>query len=303
MFPAAVAASAIFFVFSPIDIILSLGIVLVLLGVALAPAGFYAWKDDSNVTKLDNDLPTFLRSIGNVAGSTGVTLAEALTRIDFRSMGALEPHVNRLHIRLGAQLPTRDCWEKFREETGSELVTRTTHMLVDGAEIGGRTEEVGRISSQFALNVGQLRAKRQMTASSFAFLAVPMHATMTFILMFILEIIRNFSSEIERVKTEIADRTAAGEVGIPSNLALPPEVAQGGLGVFGVSPDDMTLVTWVMIFVIVQLLIANSLAPKFAGGGSHYKIIPFLSIQAVISGLVMMSVPFITARLFINPVL
>ena len=317
LFPTALAVFALFMVFSPFGTILSLGIALVILGIAMAPAGFYAWKDDSNVTKLDSDLPTFLRSMGNVAGSTGVTLPEALTRISraevkaagrpgqqtgggqYQSFGSLEPHLDRLHVRLGAQLPTADCWEKFREETGSELVSRTTHMLVDGAAIGGQVEEVGRISAQFALNVTQLRAKRQMTASSFSFLTVPMHATMTFILMFILEIIRNFSTEIERVKTEIAQR----DIELPSRLDLPSNVSEGGLGIFGVSPDDMTMVTWIMIFVIFQLIVANSLAPAFAAGGSHYKIIPLLSIQTVISGLVMISVPFITARLFINPVL
>ena len=119
-------------------------------------------------------------------------------------------------------------------------------MLVDGAAIGGQVEEVGRISAGYALNVTQLRAKRQMTASSFAFLTVPMHATMSFILMFILEIIRNFSTEIERVKTEIAQR----DVELPSRLDLPSNVSEGGLGIFGVSPDDMTMVTWIMIFVI-----------------------------------------------------
>ena len=196
-------------------------------------------------------------------------------------------------------MPTADCWEKFREETGSELVSRTTHMLVDGAAIGGQVDEVGRISAEYALSVSQLRAKRQMTASSFAFLTVPMHATMSFILMFILEIIRNFSTEIERVKNEIAQR----DIDLPQRLDLPSNVAEGGLGIFGVTPDDMTLVTWIMIFVIFQLIVANSLAPKFAAGGSHYKIIPLLSIQTVISGLVMISVPFITARLFVNPVI
>ena len=80
-FPTALAVAVLFMVFSPFGTILSLGIALIILGISIAPAGFYAWKDNSNITKLDSDLPTFLRSMGNVAGSTGVTLPEALTRI------------------------------------------------------------------------------------------------------------------------------------------------------------------------------------------------------------------------------
>ena len=158
---------------SQLGLLAGAAVFFLLLGISLLPAGYYAWKDDGNVATLDSEVPTFLRTTGNVAGATGVTLTEALNRVDIRSMGSLEPHINRLRVRLGARLPTHECWEKFRQETGSELVNRSTHMLVDGSELGGRPDQVGQICSSYAQQVTQLRAKRKLVASTFSFLTIP----------------------------------------------------------------------------------------------------------------------------------
>lgn len=250
-------------------ILVGTSVFFLLSGVVLLPAGYYAWKDDNNVIKVDADLPTFVRSVGNVAGSTGVTLTEAMNRSDRRSMGSLEPHLNDLHTRLTARLPTKECWEKFREETGSELASRATTMLVDGSELGGRADLVGQICSDFTQNVTQLRAKRQLTSSTFSFLTVPMHGTMVFILVFVLEIIRNFNGKLAEASTESAGQEV-GTLDVSPNL-LPagigvPEGGQltGGLDIFG--NQDMTLIAQMIVLVIVILTVANSLAPKFAAG-------------------------------------
>ena len=273
-----------------------------IIGISLLPTGYYAWKDDVNVAKLDSELSTFLRSLGNVAGSSGVTLAEGLRRIDTKSMGSLEPAINRLKVRLTAQLPTRDCWERFREETGSELVNRTTHMLVDGSELGGRADEVGQICSSYAQHVTQLRAKRNLTASTFTFLTVPMHATMTFILVFILEIISNFNSKLAEASGEVVGDAGQG-ITVPQGTQLPPGIVlptggdlAGGLDIFGT--QDMSLITGMIVFVVIVLTIANSLAPKFAAGGSNLKIASFLGIMCIVSAVVLGLVPILTSKLF-----
>ena len=271
-------------------------------GISLIPSGFLAWKDDKAVMTLDSEVPTFVRSTGNVAGSTGVTLTEALNRIDVRSMGSLEPHINRLKVRLDARLPTHECWEKFREETGSELSNRTTHMLVDGSELGGRPDLVGQICSDYASSVTQLRAKRALTASTFSFLTIPMHATMAFILVFILEIVTNFNSKLAEASTEIIGDTEAA-ITVPGGVRVPPGVSiptggdlAAGLDIFGA--QDTTLISYMIVFVIIVLTGANSLAPKFAAGGSNLKVASFLSIMCVVSGVVLGLVPPLTGRLF-----
>ena len=69
-----------------------------------------------------------------------------------------------------------------------------------------------------------------------------------------------------------------------------------GSEIFG--SQDLTLVTYTILLVIVILTVANTLAPKFAAGGSHLKIASFMSVMLLISGVVLLVVPFITSALF-----
>ncbi len=275
---------------------------LLVIGASLLPAGWYAWKDDAAIRKLDTELAVFLRSIGNVAGATGVTLSEAMRRIDTKSMGSLQPHINRLKVRLGARLPSYECWERFREETGSELVNRASRMMVGGAERGGEPDQVGEICSTYALNVTQLRAKRALTASTFSFLTVPMHATMIFILIFVLEVVASFSARLGEASKGLAT-SSSRSFEVPDSLPLPPGVAlpaggdlSAGLQIFGV--QDMSLATYMIMFVVIVLTVANALAPKAAAGGSNLKIVSFIGVMCIISGGILGVVPIVTGKLF-----
>ena len=62
--------------------------------------------------------------------------------------------------------------------------------------------------------------------------------------------------------------------------------------------QDTSLISYMVIFVITILTFTNSLAPKFAAGGDKLKIICFLSIMCLVSGVVLGTVPFVTSRLF-----
>jgi len=273
-------------------------------GLCLAPAGFLAWRDSARVSKLDSEFPTFLRSLGNVAGATGFTITQALTKIDTRSMGSLKTYIDRLDVRLTARLPVKKCWDRFRDETGSELVNRATHMLVDGTELGGRPDRVGQICSEYAQNVTQLRARRFLASSTFSYLAVPMHATTTFILVFVLHIISGFNQRLSAVSlgqgvtpgqpmTDLAAPAGAASQGV----AVPdPAGVAGSISIF--EAQDMGAITAIILSVITILTIAKALAPKFASGGSNLKIASYLSLMCLISGAVLGVVPAVTAKIF-----
>ena len=273
-----------------------------LVGLSLLPTGFMAWRDSGRIRKLDSEFPTFLRSVGNVAGATGFTITQALTKIDTRSMGTLKTYISRLNIRLGARVPVRNCWDRFRDETGSELVNRTSHMLLDGTELGGPPDRVGQICSEYAQSVVQLRAKRRLTSSSFSFLVFPMHATTTFILIFVLNIIAGFNERLQFASDSSLNRAQgmefgslpAGDAGIA--LSSPSGGIATGVDVF--AGQDMSSIAFIIVLVILILTIANSLAPKFASGGSHLKIITYLSLMCLISGFVLGVVPPIISAIF-----
>ena len=79
-----------------------------------------------------------------------------------------------------------------------------------------------------------------------------------------------------------------------------PLPQQGDLGTGGdiFGSQDLTLVTYTILLVIIILTVANTLAPKFAAGGSNLKIASFMSVMFLISGIVLLVVPLITTALF-----
>src|SRR5581483_8747338 len=80
--------------------VLGLGVALIAGGLILTPLSYLVWLDDKKVDRRDGDLAAFIRSLGSVMGAIGTTVTEGLARLNRRSLGALEPHVRRLYVRL-----------------------------------------------------------------------------------------------------------------------------------------------------------------------------------------------------------
>ena len=116
---------------------LGLEFALLIIGISLLPCGIMAWLDDGRIDKLDQETSSFIRALGNVAASLGTTTANALDKLDRRSMGNLEPYIQRLQVRLRSNISSEKCWDAFRDEVGAELMNRTTRMYVDGVTLGG----------------------------------------------------------------------------------------------------------------------------------------------------------------------
>lgn len=141
-----------------------------------------------------------------------------------------------------------------------------------------------------------------MTASIFSFLSVPMHATMSFIVLFVLEIITKFNQKLSESASG-AQGISQREFEVPEGLQIPAGVAlpqqgelAGGLDIFG--NQDMSVVAYMILLVVIILTVANALAPKFAAGGSNLMIVSFLSIMCIVSGAVLWIVPVLTGMLF-----
>ena len=267
-----------------LGLLFGVGMAVLTLGIFLVPAGYYASRDDKLMRRVDGEVATFIRSLGTVAGATGTTLSAALNNLDIASMGTLEPHIMRLRTRLLSQMPTDISWERFKTDTGNELLRRSTEMLVDGVELGAGGEEVGEIASAFATRVAELREMRQLTASSFGFLVLPMHAAMTGLLLFILQIVATFDERLGQVSgTIVGEGVSSGSAGVP------------GMDMF--ATQDLTLVTGMITMVILVLTVANALAPKFAAGGHDLKIAGSLSTMCIITGVNMLIVPVLGASL------
>ena len=254
-----------------------LGMGFLALGVCIMPAGVFAYMDDMNVAKIDEEMSTFIRSLGNVSESLGTTLTIAMGKIDRRSLGALQPHVKRLQSRLRSQINSRLCWDRFVDETGSELSHRTTNMFVDGMSLGGSPAKVGTIASDYAMTIAPLRAKRNVAATPFAYLTIPLHGAMSALLIFVLSIMTAFSGKMGEATDALGEGGASVAARIP-NMAV-------------FQAQDMSETATLTLGAVFVLTIANALAAQFATGGHPLKLLFFGGILTIISGLNLLLIP------------
>ena len=254
-----------------------LGLGLLTMGFFLMPVGIYASLDDSKVDSIDQEVSKFLRALGSVSESLGTTLSMAMRKLDRRSLGNLEPYIKRLQARLGNQINPKLCWKKFVDETGSELVFRSTSMFVDGIDLGGSPTKVGHIASDYAMDMALLRARRKVTAIPFAYLAIPLHGAMSALLIFVLEIMIVFNGKLNETANEMGGQSAGAAALLPT------------LPVF--QTKDLDQISALTLGAVLVLTIANSLAPYFATGGHPLKLAFYGSIMCLLSGLNLLMIP------------
>ena len=257
---------------------------MLLAGLALIPAGVLAWLHDRRIETLDADVPSVVRAVGATASALGSTATVALARLDKRSLGALEPYIQRLHGRLANHISPERCWERFAAETGSELTRRTFGAFVDAIAHGAPAAPVSSTCGRFSLAVVLLRAKRRMAANTLAFLVIPLHATMTALLLFILQIVLMFNQKVQEVISEVGNEAFSSTANYTGTLPY-------------FVPKDVSQLQVITGLVLLVLTVANGLVPGFALGGHPMKAALFLGIAGAISGLNLLLVPMISGAL------
>ena len=257
-----------------------LGVSLIIAGIFCFPLGMAAIKDAGRISKFEGDIGGFLRSLGGVAQATNITINEALSRLDFRSMVSLKEAAHLLYVRILSGIDARLCWDRLVAETGSELVVRSTRIFLDSIAIGGEAERVGREASSFALKISLLRIKRATVASGFLWLTIIMHVVLVALVLFIFETMGQFEQLVGTIMP-----AGASVSGMPS------------FGIFSTS-GQMGLMHFMVIGVVMVLTVANALAVYVAGGGHYYKIFFYLSMTLGISGTALLIVPKIVTLMF-----
>jgi len=254
--------------------------------VALAPVGYVAFRDDWKLDARDRDAASFLRALGGVMGAVGTTVNEALSRLNRRSLGALEPHVHRLYVRLGNNIAPQLCWLRLAGESGSELVSRSVRVFWDGLRLGGDPERVGALASNFAQKVALLRESRKMVTTTFAWVVVPLHVVLLSIMLFITEVLRIFGTELSKIQDETLNSDMLAEAGVSQMLMY--------------SAPDMRFISIFVGIMILLLTAANTFAPYAAMGGHRYKLCLFGAIMLFISGVAIIVIPAMVSVLFQN---
>jgi archaeal flagellar protein FlaJ len=261
------------------------GIMMLIAAAFMFPVGLVVMADDSKVSKRDNDIASFLRSLGGVMQAIGATAGEAMGRLDFRSLGILKEDVRRLHNRLLAGITPDLCWNRFVCETGSELVNRSVRTFWDGITLGGEAQDVGVEASTFATKISLLRAQRSQIASGFTYLTLAMHTVLTGLSVFIYSIFVTFSDLIKTLMPK-TDSAASMATNLPS------------FGLFTQNNTQLTLLHFMILTIVFVLTLANAFAIYAVSGGSARKLIFYLAITIAISGAVLVIVPTMASTMF-----
>lgn len=266
------------------------GIILIVLGLIVAPMGIIGARDDKNVTSRDADYSQFIKMLGSVVGSMGLTVKEGITKVDQKSIGSLEPLVKKLYIRLIMGLDPKVCWSEFIGNSGSELISKFTHIFTDAIDMGGDATKIGKLVNTTNLEVVLLRMKRKMLSASFTTLVIPMHTAMCGLILFIVQILVIFSGLIgDLYKTMAFDSgTNVGGSGLSVNSL--------GFSMFQNIPTHL-LIEFSIALVLI-LTISDTLAAKYVNGGDSYMLYFYGSIMSVLSGICLLVVPVVVQGVF-----
>lgn len=270
-----------------VALVFSVGAGLIAAAVAIAPVGLLAFIDDRNVDKQDRDLSTFLRSLGAIVGAIGTTVTEGMERVNQRSLASLEQGVRRLHIRLRSGIRPDLCWDRFVAETGSELVDRSVSTFWDTIKLGGDPDQIGYLSSLFALKISLMRENRKLVSQTFMYLMVPLHAVLIGVLLFVTEVMVVFASQLNGVQTQAlnnTDPTVTGGIDVTSVLAF--------------AAPNIGFLRGFALVVTLFLTVVDTWSPYVTAGGHHHKVWLYAAVMMVFSGICLMGIPHIVGGLF-----
>lgn len=263
-----------------------LGWALIITGVFLLPIGVLAKFDDIKIGKRDADVSGLLRSLGGISQATGVTVNEAMGRLDFRSIGSLQAEVNLLFTRLLARIDPALCWNRFVCETGSEQVNRSVRIFWDAVSLGGEPQRIGNDASNFAMKISLLRAKRSMIGNGFLWLSLTMHVVLCGLLVFIYETMVTFSSLIQKIA--------------PANTSLQFSPNIPMVALFNSDTNQLGLLYFMIIVIVLVLSFANAFSVYSVHGGHIFNLVLFLSIALEIAGVSILVMPSIVNMLFLK---
>ncbi|MGD0779887.1 MAG: hypothetical protein ABR954_03780 [Dehalococcoidales bacterium] len=260
----------------------NIGLCLIIVAVLVFPLGYIMSRDDNKIAKRDDEMGTFLRSLGGVCMALGTTVNAALSRIDLNAINVLRSAVKNLHTRLTAGIQPRLSWKMLIDETGSELSNRSVGMFYDAIEVGGSAGQAGQHAAMFANQLSLLRARRRTVAGPFRWLCFVMHAAVICILVFITEVIVAFGGMVGKAQESMPQVSGAPAMSSFTSFNL----------------SGLEMMQHLVIPLVIIFTVANAIVPALAEGGSKYKILSNLGFTSAISGLALLVLPVLANQLF-----
>ncbi|MDD3621986.1 MAG: archaellar assembly protein FlaJ [Methanofollis sp.] len=271
------------------------GMVYMMIGLLLAPLGIIGYVDNHNVVLRDEDFPAFIRGVGSIMEGKGTTMVEAIREVDRKSLAALEPHINAAYTKLNLGLDDALTWERFIGDCGTNLIAKYMNIFRDSVSLGGAPGVVGNIVGSSMLSQVLLRRKRDMVATSFIVLLVPMHIAMVGLFIALYEILHTMSEAVADVMASLGESQAA----LTSSSDSIAGSMMGSMNMFVNFPEEK-MVPFVMI-ILLMITLSNIIAGKIVVGGDRYMVYFLSALLFTITGLLILIMPPIIDYFFQIP--
>ena len=260
----------------------SRGLMLLSVGFLWLPIGVTSASFNSQVERYDEDISSFLRTLGTTAAAMGTTSVEALARMDLRSTNSLNTPATKLKVVLQARFEPSLCWYQFVSNSGSEVIKRGVRVFLDGVSLGGDAEKVGNSAALLTQNVHLLRARRRLVSSTFSWLSLAMHITIVFLLIFIIEVVAGFGVMMNQGDL-LSDATGQG---LGTSTALSFDF------------QKTSSLRELMFPVIMILSVVNAVAPMVTEGGYVHKLFYYMGLTTISSGVTLLVAPWLAGSIF-----
>jgi flagellar protein FlaJ len=276
-----------FFILVPLSVAVSVilfllkveqGYILILASLLIFPVGVVSATFDGKVSKKDDEISAFLRSIGGTATSRGTTLKEALASMKLDSFPTLKADIQMLDLRFKSFGKPALCWKAFATETGSKLADQATGIFTEAVGLGGDPEKTGGLASMFAMKTAMLRAKRRGVAATFSWLIIVMHGVMAGLMVFLLGVLNQFAVKLNEAMSSLGEGSEAmGAFGL-SNM-------------FAFNAPQMAFLKHITVGMVIMLALINAFAIVASEGTHLIKMTLYLPILLFVSGVLLLIGP------------
>ncbi len=127
--------------------------------IAIAPPGFMHYYKETNIRKMEEYLPAFLRDLSE-SNRSGMTLPMALRTVAKGSYGALTAEIKRMDALVSWGLPFEESLENFAKRVRTPLVGRAASLIIQAERSGGNVPDVLEAASKDARELQMMNADR-----------------------------------------------------------------------------------------------------------------------------------------------
>lgn len=133
---------------------------------ATGPIGWYLHRQNRRVDAIEVRLPDFLNDLAE-SRRAGLTLPVALRAAAKTDYGALSPEVRKMANQVGWGIPFNDALQQFSQRVRTNLVRRTTQLVIEASRTGGSVSEILKAAARDAYELKNLESDRRVTMMTY----------------------------------------------------------------------------------------------------------------------------------------